>query len=340
VLTMMSEKLDWTVKLGNAFLGQQKDVMDTVQKLRAKAKAAGNLDTTKEQKVTSETTDGKEVIVIESTSTEVVYVPTYNPTVVYGAWPYPAYPPYYYYPPGYAAATAALSFTAGVAVGAALWGNCNWGHGDVNVNVNNYNNFTRNVNNTNVANKRTEIQANRANGTWQHDPAHRQGVQYRDQATQQRFNKGGVPNAQSREAFRGRAQEGRQELSRGAADQFKGAQGARGSAGGELGASRERQAGGGQGLGQSRDVGGRQDFGEGRAQQGNAFQGAGQGAEARSQSARGQSSLGAAHTSGLEGGGGARTTSFQGGAGGAPSGGVQGTRGGGGGFHGGGGRRR
>ncbi len=94
VLAMMSEKLDWTQKLGDAFLAQEKDVMASVQTLRKKAYDAGNLKTTKEQKVVVE----QETIVIESASPQVVYVPTYNPTVVYGTWAYPAYPPAYYYP--------------------------------------------------------------------------------------------------------------------------------------------------------------------------------------------------------------------------------------------------
>ena len=97
VLSNMSEKLDWTQKLGDAFLSQQKEVMDAVQRLRAKAEAAGNLKTTEQQKVIVE----EKVIKIEPASPQVVYVPTYNPTVVYGAWPYPAYPPYPWYPPGY-----------------------------------------------------------------------------------------------------------------------------------------------------------------------------------------------------------------------------------------------
>ena len=92
-------------------------------------------------------------------------MPTYNPTVVYGPWPYPAYPPYYYYPPGYAPGAALFTFGVGLAVGAALWGNCNWGGGNVNVNVNKYNNFNR-----------TNIQ----NSNWQHNAEHRKGVQYRD----------------------------------------------------------------------------------------------------------------------------------------------------------------
>jgi hypothetical protein len=90
VLSMMSEKLELTQKLGDVFLAQQKDVLDAVQRLRAKAEQSGNLKTTTEQKVIVE----EKIIKIEPANPQVVYVPTYNPTVVYGAWPYPAYPPY------------------------------------------------------------------------------------------------------------------------------------------------------------------------------------------------------------------------------------------------------
>jgi len=132
------------------------------------------------------------VIRIEPTNPEVVYVPSYDPAVVYGAWP-PAYPPYAPYPAGYFAA-GMFTFAAGAAVGAALWGNCNWGGGDVNINSNRSDNFTRNVNNANVANDRIQHRAQGGGGQgrnqWQHNPEHRKGVQYRDNATQQRFNKG------------------------------------------------------------------------------------------------------------------------------------------------------
>jgi hypothetical protein len=201
VLTMMNDKLDWTQKLGDAVLAQRADVMAAVQRLRVKAKDSGNLKTSKEQTVKTEAapagSPAPQVIIIESPSPEVVYVPTYNPTVVYGAWPYPAYPPYYYYPPGYAAGTAFLSFSAGVIVGGALWGGFNWGHSDIDVNVNRYNNFNRNTN----------INANRTNvsNRWEHNSAHRQGVGYRDTATQQRYGHGSSQDAlQSRENFRGR----------------------------------------------------------------------------------------------------------------------------------------
>ena len=136
-----------------------------------------------------------------------IYVPTYNPTVIYGPWPYPAYPPYYYYPPGYVAGASLISFGIGMAVGASLWGNCGWGwgHGNVDINVNRYNNFNTNVNRNYNKN---EINNKFQNGKWQHDASHRKGVQYRDQATQQRFGKSGPAGADSREAFRGRAEQG------------------------------------------------------------------------------------------------------------------------------------
>jgi len=188
VIAMMNEKLEWTEKLGNAFLSQQKDVMASVQRLRQKAQESGNLKTTKEQKVIVE--KETKVIIIEPASPQVVYVPAYNPVVVYGVWAYPAYPPYPVYPPGYVAATAAFSFAVGVAVGAAWggyggWG-CGWhGHGgSVNINVNHYNSFTKN---TYVNANKYQVNQNIKNQTWQHNPEHRKGAQYPNQATAQKF---------------------------------------------------------------------------------------------------------------------------------------------------------
>jgi len=161
VLTMMSEKLDWTQKLGDAFLAQQKPVMDTIQSLRAKAQAAGNLKTTKEQTVIVE----QKIIKIESASPQVIYVPTYNPTVVYGAWAYPAYPPHYYYPPGYVAGTAAVSFAAGVAMGAAwgyAWGNTNYNGGSVNINNSQNININNNINRQNYSSQTVQQRYNQA----------------------------------------------------------------------------------------------------------------------------------------------------------------------------------
>ena len=205
VLAMMSEKIDWTQKLGDAFLAQQKDVMGTIQKLRGKAQASGNLKTTKEQVVKVE----QEVIIIEPASPQTVYVPAYNPTVVYGAWAYPAYPPYYYYPPGYVAG-AAFTFAAGVAIGAAwgyAWGGANWRGGDVDVNVNRNTNINNNIDRSKYQNTVTGGQGGQ--GKWQHDASHRGGVAYKDQRTAQKYNKGtGGEAAKSREAYRGKTGQG------------------------------------------------------------------------------------------------------------------------------------
>ncbi|HSB06164.1 MAG TPA: DUF3300 domain-containing protein [Thermodesulfobacteriota bacterium] len=186
VLLMMNEKLEWTEKLGNAFLGQQREVMASVQRLRQKAQESGNLKTTKEQKVVVQ--QETKVIVIESASPQVVYVPTYNPVVVYGAWPYPAYPPAPVYPPGYVA-TAGLAFAAGVAVGAAHsgyggWG-CGWGNNEININASTQNNFTKNN-----YNNPQKYQA-KQNQNWQHNPEHRKGAQYPNQATAQKYGQQG-----------------------------------------------------------------------------------------------------------------------------------------------------
>ncbi|MHC1729534.1 MAG: DUF3300 domain-containing protein [Syntrophobacteraceae bacterium] len=132
VLSMMSEKIDWTQNLGDAFIAQQTDVMNTVQKLRASARSHNNLKTTKEQTVIVE----EKIIRIEPADPQVIYIPSYDPVVVYGAWPSPAYPPYYVADPVVAAG---VGFIAGVAVGAAWsggWGYWNWGGGTININVN------------------------------------------------------------------------------------------------------------------------------------------------------------------------------------------------------------
>src|SRR6266404_3262589 len=139
ILQMMNDKLDWTQKLGDAFLAQQEDVMNSVQRLRKQAQAAGTLNTTEQQVVKTEA----QTIVIQPANPQIVYVPTYNPTIVYGAWPYPAYPPYPWYPPGYVFGSL-FAFGAGVALGAAwgyAWGGANWRGGNVDVDINRNTNF-------------------------------------------------------------------------------------------------------------------------------------------------------------------------------------------------------
>jgi hypothetical protein len=243
VLVMMDEKIDWTQKLGDAFLAQQKDVMESVQVLRNKAKETGNLKSSKEVTVKTEAAPANspvpQTIIIESPDPEVIYVPTYNPTVVYGAWIYPAYPPYYYYPPGYMVGGAFWSFSVGVVVGGAIWGNCNWHGNDIDIDINNQNNFNRNEinhnrdnsgnragntasdragNSNNRAGNSNDRAGNTSAGTkqsWNHDSAHRKGVGYRDSGTQQKYGKGvSQQNVRARENYRGYAEQSRQQIAR------------------------------------------------------------------------------------------------------------------------------
>jgi uncharacterized membrane protein YgcG len=295
VLDMMNEKLDWTTKLGDAFLEQQAEVMDTVQKLRAKANAEGNLKTNSEQKVIVE----QQVIKIEPANPQVIYVPTYNPTVVYGPWWYPAYPPYYYYPPGYVAGAALFSFGVGVALGAAwgyAWGGCRWRHHHVDININRNINFNRNINRNHYRaelTRRGQINA-RGSGRWHHNPEHRKGVAYRDRATARQFNRGSTfDRSQSRERFRGRAESGRRELSRGAADQFRD-QRQRPQSGTPQRRDRPATAGpgrtdGGRGERMQSRTGDRRSQPTTRSR-GNAFEGVDRGGAARTYSNRGRSS--------------------------------------------------
>ncbi len=166
VLHRLSENLDWTQDLGDAVLAQQDQVMDAIQRMRKHARDAGNLETTE-----------KQVVIVEPT-TEIVYVPTYNPTVIYGSyWVVPHYHyPIYSYPAGYWASNM-ISFGLGVAVGRAMWGSFDWGRRDININVN-HNHWSR-----------RDVNINR-NGTWQHNTSHRRSVRYKDQTTRDRFQAG------------------------------------------------------------------------------------------------------------------------------------------------------
>jgi hypothetical protein len=192
VVQRMAGNIQWTTDLGNAFLAQQSDVMDAVQRLRGKAESKGTLKTSAQQKVETKTVEGgKQVIVVEPSSPDVVYVPSYDPEVVYGPPP-PAYPYYPYTYPGYVPGTA-LAWGAGIALGAAAWGawggnwgNCDWGHGDVN--INNNNNFNKNVNRN--VNRGQAGQGNK----WQHNAQHRGNAPYGNRQTANKY--GGTARGQ------------------------------------------------------------------------------------------------------------------------------------------------
>ena len=186
VVKRLADDIQWTTELGNAFLAQQSDVMDAVQRMRKKAQGTGALVSNEQQKVETKVVETKTVVVVEQANPQVVYVPSYSPVVVYGPPVYP-YPPIYYpyYPPGAVVATSMISFGVGVAMGAAWgggWGyHPGWGGNDIDIDIDN--NYVRN------SNRNTNISGNRPGNTgkWQHDAQHRGGAPYSDRATADRF---------------------------------------------------------------------------------------------------------------------------------------------------------
>jgi len=215
VLKKMSDQLDWTQSVGDALLAQQEDVLNTVQVLRNRAHAAGHLESGPQQTVTVNTNvtvapaaagvvaPPQQVIAIQPAQPQTVFVPVYDPNLVFGTWPYAAHPPVWFPPPpGWGLANAlltGLAFAGGVALVGSLWGwaTPSWGRGSVNVNVNRFNsiNINRNQINSNV---------------WRHDSFHRQGVAYRNAEIRNRY-RGDASSArqaaQGRDQFRGRMQE-------------------------------------------------------------------------------------------------------------------------------------
>ncbi|MHC8394894.1 DUF3300 domain-containing protein [Pseudomonas sp. LB3P93] len=203
VLATLGQDPVWVQRLGDAFLAQPDDLMNGVQRLRRQAQTAGNLQSNQYQNVTVQAApapaasapapaNSTSTIIIQPSDPQVVYVPTYNSTTIYGTWPYPASPPAYYPPPpAYypgQALVAGLAFGTGVAIIGSLWGNCDWGNNDVDIDVNRYNNINRNNQIT--------------NNKWQHNAAHRDGVPYRDNRSREQFGRQ-LDGANQREAFRG-----------------------------------------------------------------------------------------------------------------------------------------
>lgn len=192
VLEMLDANRDWMQQVGEAFIGQRADTMSAVQALRVQAELAGNLKSNEQVTVTREA----QTVVIRQASPQVIYVPVYDPGVVYGPWPYPTYPPYYLPPPpGYyvgSALAAGIAFGVGISITNAIWGGFDWGRGDVNINVNHFNNV-------HVSN--TQIYA-RNPGRWEHDRTHRRDVPFGDRSSRDRVQRAAV-NTRDRGDFAG-----------------------------------------------------------------------------------------------------------------------------------------
>ena len=308
VVKRLADDIQWTTDLGNAFLGQQADVMEAVQRMRKKAADKGALTSNEQQVVETQVVAQKTVIVVQPANPEVIYVPSYSPTVVYGPPVYP-YPPIYY--PPYPAGGALIGFGVGVMWGAAWGGSCcgcGWGGNDVNINVNN--NFNKNTN------------INRGgNNNWQHNPQHRGGTPYSNKATASKY--GGTsrgsgqrsPSAGAMDRSAGGA--GSRPASAGTMDRSAGGAGSRPASAGTM----DRSAGG---AGSRPASAGTMDRGAGGASAGGAqvgnrsipsgsgssvnsgFSGGSRGfsgSSARSSSSRGASSMGSRGGGGGRGGG-------------------------------------
>ena len=218
VLITFGGQPDWVRNMGDAFLAQPDDVMNSVQRLRQKAQAAGNLKSNEQVKVSMQAPEPAppsaaqtvvvqqsapppQVIVIEPAQPSVVFVPSFNPAVVYGPWPWVAYPPFFFPPPpGFwwsRPVATGIAWGVGIGVTNALWGGVRWGggwgHNSVNINVNRYNNI--NVN--------RRIDSNNRNANWNHNPDRRGNAPYRGgdstrRDLQNRYQSG------NREQYRGR----------------------------------------------------------------------------------------------------------------------------------------
>jgi hypothetical protein len=190
VLAMMSEKLEWTEQLGDATLEDQGRVMDTVQSLRRRAEATGNLKSSTEQKVVHD----KETIVIEQAQQEVVYVAEYDPAVVYGASWYAA--AYYYYEHYYGRYpySVSVSYTSyNVSSNHWGWARANWHDRSLSVNGRE-NRFWSDAGRSQAA-----------SGAWQHDALHRRGVEYPTSALRERLGPGNAGAGRPGDGRRGPA---------------------------------------------------------------------------------------------------------------------------------------
>ena len=208
VVNKLANKIQWTTDLGNAFLAQQSDVMDAVQRLRAKAQENGALKSSDKQKVATETTDdGERAITIEPARRDVVYVPTYNTEYVYRDSGSSGYSDDLDYS-GYSRSNSNYDYSyigyALAAGGGYAWGYYNWRDQYTGVNYDNYynNNYSKNWNskvnssssNVNNLNRSAANSSSRlptqGQGAWQHNPAHRGNAPYGNSNLANRFGQG------------------------------------------------------------------------------------------------------------------------------------------------------
>lgn len=246
LMALMGENPQWVQNLGDAFLAQPQDVMDSVQRLRQLAQQTGSLKSSTEQKIITTTKKvvpvnqpanapatqsntvstsspvvaepAPTVITIEPANPDVVYIPNYNPNVVYGSWANTAYPPVYLPPPAgepfVDSFVRGFGYSMGVATTYALFSSIDWddddhdhhhhddddyhhhdgGHRDGNDWQHNGDNINIDVNNFI---RITGEHLTDKNMAWRHNPNYRNGVTYHDQDMAKRFHQTDVNGGMS-----------------------------------------------------------------------------------------------------------------------------------------------
>jgi hypothetical protein len=181
VVTRLNSNIRWTTDLGNAFLAQQADVMDAVQRLRAQASQAGKLKSNSQVAVTTQTEGGQAAIEIQPADPELVYVPVYNPAYFWGPSLYGPYPPLFYPQIGFG-----FGFGGGIYIGSFFgglgWGGWGWGPSWFGHSIYMNNFFFHRYGFGDFHGAGFE-----GRSVWAHDPAHRLGVPYPNRALSNRF---------------------------------------------------------------------------------------------------------------------------------------------------------
>lgn len=179
LLERLSNDLNWTQELGEAFLADETRVLASVQNLRQKAYANGSLNDTKHVVVERE----REIIIIEPARKEVVYVPVYDTRVVYGDWWWPSHPPVYWHTAGVYYRNS--PFHWGISVNVRPWfyfGIFDWRQRHVVVHHHYYHKPPRYY----PKRHKHYVDARR----WHHNTEHRRGVHYRHERLNRDYNSG------------------------------------------------------------------------------------------------------------------------------------------------------
>ena len=190
VLASLTQDMSWTTQLGNAFLAQQADVMQAVQRLRSKAEANGKLQSTPQEVVSDQNEGGQEAISIQPADPDMWYVPNYNPAYVWGPPAWGAYPPLLY--PGI---DAGFGWYPGIDLGLYFggWGGWGWGWGGWGWAPNWYGGgiFVNGPFFNRYGFRHFAGGGGLANSIWMHNPTHRLGVPYARREVANRFAPGG-----------------------------------------------------------------------------------------------------------------------------------------------------